>query len=73
MVVVVQQRLGDVHRRQVERLRLVLQRDDELVTGTALRKCELEARIPQSRLQVVGVQRRVLGERSMPSRPTMRM
>ena len=60
MVVAVEQRLGDVHRGQVQRFRFVTQRDDELVARTPVRIGEFEARVAESRLQVVRVQRRVL-------------
>ncbi len=60
MKAAIEQRLGEVHRRNVVLLGLSPQRYDELVAGPALRKRELEARPLELRHEVVGIQSRVI-------------
>ena len=57
MEALVQQRFGNIHRADVQRFRLVLERNDELVAGTAIRKRQFKPLVAQTRLQVIGVQR----------------
>ena len=70
---VIEQPLGEVHGGDVELARLALERDDELVARAALRVGRIEAGLLQALQQIVGIERRVLADPLMPSRPSMRM
>src|SRR5437588_813955 len=60
MEAVVEQPLGEVHGGDVELARLALERHDELVARGAARIRNVEARGPEARHEVVGIERRVL-------------